>query len=416
MSKYKYFKIKIIKDEDGEDWSVYEEHKSSSGIIVYKGWPYSLTPRDGIGGQFSYILTPEVAQFIKIHSITEAMQQLGLSNSIVAKFRRKLGIQNKFIYRDDQWLLDHQNELLHDSLETLKTKFGLKRTQVYQHKKWLNDLLQLTPRKKLRKSKADDLQEQWFIENKSQMMNLSVLEIAEAFNVSLFIAKKAYNRIRQELGESTFSEQFQCNKQNKFQWLLDHQEELLNQDKSIAELAEQFQKTKGQILRAKAKLREILKIPKVKDQNQTWLFANQKTLLDSKLSKEEIAKKLDIEPNQVYRKRGELKKLLNLPHHNDQVLAWRIQNQETLLSLHLTIPEIAKTLNRSEKYIITNRMILRRFLNISVIDQKREWVRQHQHDLETLSIEKIQEKYNIGRYVVQGYRKLLIELQQNGNG
>ena len=182
MSKYKYFKIKIIKDEDGEDWSVYEEHKSSSGIIVYKGWPYSLTPRDGIGGQFSYILTPEVAQFIKIHSITEAMQQLGLSNSIVAKFRRKLGIQNKFIYRDDQWLLDHQNELLHDSLETLKTKFGLKRTQVYQHKKWLNDLLQLTPRKKLRKSKADDLQEQWFIENKSQMMKQLFKHTMLSFN------------------------------------------------------------------------------------------------------------------------------------------------------------------------------------------------------------------------------------------
>ena len=415
MSKYKYFKIKIIKDEDGEDWSVYEEHKSSSGIIVYKGWPYSLTPRDGIGGQFSYILTPEVAQFIKIHSITEAMQQLGLSNSIVAKFRRKLGIQNKFIYRDDQWLLDHQNELLHDSLETLKTKFGLKRTQVYQHKKWLNDLLQLTPRKKLRKSKAEDLQEQWFIENKSQMMNLSALEIAEAYNVSLFIAKKAYNRICEERGELNFSEKFQQRKQDKIQWLIDHQEELLDKGKSIAELAEHFQKTSGQILRARAKLREILKVQKVKDQNQTWLLANQEILLNSKLSKDETVKKLNIESKQVYRKRGELKKLLNLPHHNDVIQTWRLDNQEILLSLHLPISEIAKILDRSEKYIVTNRMILRRFLNFSKDDQKRAWAIEHQSDLEQLSIEEIRQKHSIGKHTIQRYRKLLIELKHNEN-
>ena len=119
MGKYKYFKIKTIKDEDGEDWDVYEEQKSSTGIMIYQGWPYALTPRDGIGGTFSFILTPEIAEFIKIHSITETMQQLGLSNGIVAKFRRRLNIQNKVIYRNVQWLLEHQDELLHDSFETL---------------------------------------------------------------------------------------------------------------------------------------------------------------------------------------------------------------------------------------------------------------------------------------------------------
>lgn len=416
MGKYKIFKIKIIKDWAGEDWDVYNERKSSSELMIYQGWPYSLTPRDGIGGQFSFILTSEIAEFIKTHSITEAEQQLGLSNSIVAKFRRRLDIQNKFIHRDDQWLIEHQDELLHDSLETLKAKYGLKRTQVYQHKKWLAELIEIPSRKKIRKNNSQVLQEQWFLKNKSQMTNMSVHEIATAYRVSPFRAKKTYNRIRQELRESTFSEQFQHNKKSKHQWLLDHQDEFLNQGKTIAELAEKFEKTKGQILRAKAKLREILKTPKVKDQNQTWLFANQKTLLDSKLSKEEIAKKLDIEPSQVYRKRGELKKLLNLPHHNDVVQAWRLENQEILLSLHLTIPEIAKILDRSEKYIVTNRMTLRRFLNLSKDDQKKTWVLEHQYDLETLSIEKLQEKYDIGRYVIHGYRKLLTDLQQNKSG
>ena len=415
MGKYKYFKIKTIKDEDGEDWDVYEEQKSSSGIIVYKGWPYSLTPRDGIGGQFSYILTPEIAQFIKIHLITEAMQQLGLSNSIVAKFRRKLDLQNKFIYRNDQWLLEHQDELLHESLETLKSKYGLNRNQVYRHKVWLAELIDIPSRKKMRKQESDVVKEQWFIENKSKMINMSMNEIASEYDVSIFIAKKVYNRIQEELGNLSFSEKFQQSKQDQLQWLTENQDVLLDKEKSIAELAVQFQKTEGQIRRARAKLREILKTPKVKDQNQAWLLENKELLQDSTLSKEEIAQKLGIEPKQVYRKRGELKKLLKLPHHNDVVQAWRLENQKILLDLHLTIPEIAEILDRSEKYIVKNRIILRRSLGITKQDQIKVWIQEHQHDLETLSIEKFQEKYSIGRHVVKSYKKRLIELKQNKN-
>ncbi len=415
MGKYKYFKIKTIKDEDGEDWDVYEEQKSSSGIIVYKGWLYSLTPRDGIGGQFSYILTPEIAQFIKIHLITEAMQQLGLSNSIVAKFRRKLDLQNKFIYRNDQWLLEHQDELLHESLETLKSKYGLNRNQVYRHKVWLAELIDIPSRKKMRKQESDVVKEQWFIENKSKMINMSMNEIASEYDVSIFIAKKVYNRIQEELGNLSFSEKFQQSKQDQLQWLTENQDVLLDKEKSIAELAVQFQKTEGQIRRARAKLREILKTPKVKDQNQAWLLENKELLQDSTLSKEEIAQKLGIEPKQVYRKRGELKKLLKLPHHNDVVQAWRLENQKILLDLHLTIPEIAEILDRSEKYIVKNRIILRRSLGITKQDQIKVWIQEHQHDLETLSIEKFQEKYSIGRHVVKSYKKRLIELKQNKN-
>lgn len=415
MGKYKYFKIKTIKDEDGEDWDVYEEQKSSAGIMIYQGWPYALTPRDGIGGTFSFILTSEIAEFLKIHSITESEQQLGLSNGIVAKFRRRLNIQNKVIYRNDQWLLEHQDELLNDSLQTLKAKYGLKRSQVYQHKKWLADLISIPIRKKTRKKESEILQEQWFIENKSKMVDMTINEIAATFDISTFLAKKFYNRIRSELGELSFSEQFKENKRTQHQWLLDHQDQLLNHSKSIAELALHFQKTEGKIRRARAKLREILKTPKVKDQNQAWLLENKELLQDSTLIKEELAQKLGIEPKQVFRKKGQLKKLLKLPHHNDLVKAWRLENQNILLDLHLTIAEIAQILDRKENYIIKNRMILRKFLGITKQDQKNEWVLDHRHDLETLSIEKLQERYNIGPHVVKFYKNLLIELKQNEN-
>ncbi|WP_151807487.1 hypothetical protein [Acinetobacter bereziniae] len=409
--KYKLYPIKTIKDWENEDWDVYEERKSLSGIMIYRGWPYALTPRDGIGGVFSHILSPEIAEFLKVHSITESEQQLGLNNGIVAKFRRRLAIQNKFIYRNDQWLLAHKDELLYDSLETLKAKYGLKRTQVYKHKKWLAELIEIPIRKKMRKTSTDELQEQWFQKHKAQMSEMEVDEIALKFNVSHFIATKTYNRIRQELGELTFSAQFQQNKQDKYQWLLAYQEELLNSGKTVAELAEQFQKTNGQILRAKARLREILKIQKVQDQNREWLLANQDILFHLKLSKEETAKRLNIEPSQVYRKRGQLKKLLKIPHHNDLVQAWRLENQEVLLSLHLSISEIAKILNQKEGYIVRNREILRKFLNISFKDQIKAWVLEHQNDLENLTMDELQEKYGIGQHRIQSYRKLLIELK-----
>lgn len=413
MGKYKYFKIKTIKDYEGEDWDVYHEQKTPSGIMVYKGWPYSLTPKDGIGGQFSYILTPEIAEFIKIHSITKAMQQLGLSNSIVAKFRRTLAIQNKFIYRNDQWILEHQDELLYDSFETLKSKYGLNRNQVYRHKEWLSELIEMPIGKKIRKHPFDELREGWFVENKPKMLHLSVQEIAIGYNISLYIAKKAYNRIRDELGELNFSDEFKNSKKIQHQWLLDHQDVLLDKGESIARLAVHFQKTEGQIRRARAKLREILKTPKVKDQNQAWLLLNQALLQDATLKKEELAQELGIAQKQVSRKKGQLKKLLKLPHYNDMVQAWRLENQKILIALHLTIPEIAQILDRNEKYIVTNRMILRNFLGITKQDQKKAWILEHQQDLEMLSIEKLQDKYNLGRYVVKSYKKLLTELKQN---
>lgn len=415
MERYKYFKIKVIKDWEGEDWDVYDERQSLSDLMIYRGWPYSLTPKDGIGGQFSYILTPEIAIFIKSHSITEVMQQLGLSNSIVAKFRRTLGIQNNFIYRNDQWLLEHQNELLYDSLDTLKGKYGLNRNQVYQHKMWLAELIKIPTRRKIRTTESVLSQEQWFIDNRSKMQHMTVNEIREAYNVSPYLATKTFNRLRQELGELSYSEEFNKNKQVKYQWLLEHQEELLNSGKSVADLAVQFQKTEGQILRSRAKLRKILNVPKVKDQNETWLLENKEILLDPQLSIEQLSLKFNLRPNQIYRKKGQLGKLLNIPHHKDVVQVWRLDNQEILLSLHLSIPEIAKALDRKENYIVKNRMILRKHLGITVKDQKKAWVLDHYQDIKNLSIEKLQQKYNIGHSVAQYYKKLLITLKQKDN-
>lgn len=416
MGKYKHFKIKTVKDWEGEYWDAYEERKTHVGIMVYRGWPYGLSAKDeGVGPGFSVILTPEVADFVKEYKVFEAANKLELSLSMVGKFRRLLGIQRNFIYRNDRWLLAHQDELLYDSLDTLKAKYGLTRPQVYQHKIWLAELVDIPVRKRLRKKQAEVIQEQWFQANKQQLNGLTVQEIVEKFDVSVFIAKKFYNRIRQALDEFSFSEKFQNDKQEKRQWLLDHQEELLNSGKTVAVLADQFQKMPGEILRAKARLREILDIPKIKAQKEAWFALHQEDLLNPELSNADLVKKLGLSLEQIFRKKDELRQRLGRPKHKDQVQAWRLENQEILLDLHLSVTEIAKKLKRSEKYIIKNRMILRKFLNITIEDQKKAWVKQHQQDLEQFSIAKIQEKYQLGRYVVQGYRRLLFEMTQNEN-
>lgn len=416
MGKYKHFKIKTVKDWEGEYWDAYEERKTHVGIMVYRGWPYGLSAKDeGVGPGFSVILTPEVADFVKEYKVFEAANKLELSLSMVGKFRRLLGIQRNFIYRNDRWLLAHQDELLYDSLDTLKAKYGLTRPQVYQHKIWLAELVDIPVRKRLRKKQAEVIQEQWFQANKQQLKGLTVQEIVEKFDVSVFIAKKFYNRIRQALDEFSFSEKFQNDKQEKRQWLLDHQEELLNSGKTVAVLADQFQKMPGEILRAKARLREILDIPKIKAQKEAWFALHQEDLLNPELSNADLVKKLGLSLEQIFRKKDELRQRLGRPKHKDQVQAWRLENQEILLDLHLSVTEIAKKLKRSEKYIIKNRMILRKFLNITIEDQKKAWVKQHQQDLEQFSIAKIQEKYQLGRYVVQGYRRLLFEMTQNEN-
>ena len=154
MSKFKHFKLRTVRDCKGEHWDVYNEHLSISGISIPQGWPFSLTPKDGIGSQFSYILTVDIAEYIRKHTITEVEKNFGLSNSIVAKFRRTLGIQTKFFYRNNDWLIKNQDALLYDSIEAMNNKFGINKSQVYKQRLWLAELIDIPSKRKLRDTKS----------------------------------------------------------------------------------------------------------------------------------------------------------------------------------------------------------------------------------------------------------------------
>lgn len=96
---------------------------------IYRGRPAGITQKDGgVSPVFSIILSTEIADFLKAHKIPEVTQKLGLSLSIIGKFKRMLNIQNHVVQRNDQWILEHQAELLYASLDTLKVEYRLTHT------------------------------------------------------------------------------------------------------------------------------------------------------------------------------------------------------------------------------------------------------------------------------------------------
>ncbi|WP_278492924.1 hypothetical protein [Acinetobacter gyllenbergii] len=415
MRKHKNFKIKTIKDWEDKDWDVYEEYKTPSGLILYRGWKCGIESLFG-AGSICYILTTEISEFIKHHTRQDAAKLLGISDYLVGKFRRLLEIQNQVFIRDDVWLIEHQDEILYDSLNTLKEKYSLTENQVYKRRKWLAELIEIPKeRKKLRKIPADDLLEKNFQKHKDAILNMNIKEIMATFHVRKYIAIKYYNRARKELGKLSFSEQIEKDKKERNSWMHQHREEFLNSNFTAEELTDKFKMPIHQIYSTQKKLKEFYNLPTYHEDKTQWLIDHQTDLLELELSNQELGLMLGLRPEQIASKRIQLKKLLNLPQRIESLHAWRKEHKDTILSMQLSIPEIAKKLNRSEKYIERTRMEMRRNLNISVLDQKREWVKQHQHDLETLTIAQIREKYQLGRYTVQTYRKLLIELKQNEN-
>lgn len=92
---------------------------------------------------------------------------------------------------------------------------------------------------------------------------------------------------------------------------------------------------------------------------------------------------------------------------------WRLDNQVELLRTDITLEQIAQKFDTDKSTISRARVQLRKLLNISLIEKRKDWVKQHQHDLETLTIAQLQKKYQLGRHVIRSYRKLLIDLKQN---
>lgn len=70
-----------------------------------------------------------------------------------------------------------------------------------------------------------------------------------------------------------------------------------------------------------------------------------------------------------------------------------LEHKEDILNTNISIETIAEKLNRKEQQIIHLRTKLRKILNIQPPMLRADWVRTHQADLEQLSNIELQQKY-----------------------
>lgn len=87
--RYKIYPIKTIKDWQDEDWDVYEERNTQTGVMIYKGWMYERI----VKSQYIFILTDGLAEFLKKYDLAKSMKLLGLLIKIITRFRCAFGLQ-----------------------------------------------------------------------------------------------------------------------------------------------------------------------------------------------------------------------------------------------------------------------------------------------------------------------------------
>ncbi|ENW93051.1 hypothetical protein [Acinetobacter dispersus] len=298
--KYNYYPIKIIKDWQGEDWEVYEEKKTAVGIMVYKGWLYSSG-----GKPFAYILTDEIAQYIKQNSIGQSVEQLGISRNKIICFRRELDVQKKYFTLDHQWMSEHQEELLNDSFVSLNQKYDLTRLQVKRYANYLKHTLSVVSQDNMRESVTSHQKEQRYQLHKDQIAKMTLSEIEENLNVSRATAYWMYRRVCTEYQLPTIADQRKESQAAYQQWLMANQQEIFRSDIEVKQIAKNLKLTKPQLMHARRRLNEIFpELGKKKDVH-VWVKKHKDELLSD--SRQELAKKYHLSLDQINYRRKLLK-------------------------------------------------------------------------------------------------------------
>lgn len=256
--RYKIYPIKTIKDWQGEDWDVYEERNTQAGIMIYKGWMYEQIAKS----QYVYILTNDLAEFLKKHDRAKSMKLLGLSVKIITRFRRALGLQKKYDYtlstlRD--WMFEHQDELFTQSFQMLKEKYGLTQTEVTKYCTFLRkEGVQRS--NKLRKNKIGYANRKIVQNNKDALAKSeNIFEVQSLLNKkNLKAARRAHNLVCKELGIPTLNDIRVQRLNEKKEWRLEHKEIILSTQYSIKEIAIRLNKTEQEILTSRSYLKELL--------------------------------------------------------------------------------------------------------------------------------------------------------------
>ena len=252
--------IRTIKDWFGEDWDVYIERETKAGIHLCEGWPQSKNTLDGTGWRHSQILTEELVNYLQKTPYSEAVKMLGICRTQISNFRQRLDLQEKMVYIDENWLIEHQDEILYGNFKELKQKYNLTKNQIYTRVRILEKRLKIPSPRKSRISDESLALEKWYQLHKDELYKMDTETIKVQFNISHFLAKKYYERscLEHHIAPKTFYTQLKANRENKQNWLLQHKDQLLNPAFTAVELAERLNKTKSQIKTARGELRKLL--------------------------------------------------------------------------------------------------------------------------------------------------------------
>ncbi|MFW1943974.1 hypothetical protein ACG93R_10745 [Acinetobacter guillouiae] len=302
---YKIYPIKTIKDWQGEDWDVYEERNTQAGIMIYKGWMYERIAKS----QYIFILTDDLAEFLKQHDRAKSMKLLGLSVKIITRFRRALGLQKKYDYtlstlRD--WMFEHQDELFTQSFQMLKEKYGLTQTEVTKYCTFLRKQ-GVQRSNKLRKNKIGYANRKIVQNNKEALAKSeNIFEVQSLLNKkNLKAARRAHNLVCKELGIPTLNDIRVQRLNEKKEWRLEHKEIILSTQYSIKEIAIRLNKTEQEILTSRSYLKELLgekkRVPLL-----NWVRAHQQEL--NTLSIKELCEKFNLTVGAVMYRRKLLKR------------------------------------------------------------------------------------------------------------
>lgn len=300
--KNNFYPIKTIKDWQGEDWDIYEERKTSIGIMVYKGWVYGTT-----GGFLAYILTDEIVQFIKLNSIGDVVQQLGISRDKIICFRRELNLQKKYFKLDLKWMNQHKKELLNDSFQILNEKYGLTKPQVNLYTKYLKRTLAVVPVDSQRQSLTSLKKEQSYQLHKHEIAQMTVPEIRKHLQISYATAYRMHQQICEEFQLPNTAEHRKKHQAEYQQWLLNNKQEFFRTDITLEEIAQNFNLTKLQLIYARKRLQVLFPELGKKYDVMAWVLEHRDELFGS--SRHELAKKYNMNRDQVSYRRYLLKQL-----------------------------------------------------------------------------------------------------------
>lgn len=252
----KLYPIKNIKDWDGEDWDVFEERKARNGVILSFGWPYGETRK----GKKSLILTAELAEHVKCMTWGELMDVFGLTGFTATKIRHKLNLCQVQTAWDYSWIMAHQDEILNDSFTMLFEKYGLNRKTVSGYKSYLVNKLEL-PHKVTRHFEKQHQAEKLYHQYKAEVAQCNNLkEVQDLLKTDRYIARKFHKLACEEFQVPIIGEKHATQLEATWQWRIQHQDQILNAELSVQDIAVQLNVTRREIHNARKTLRQRLNI------------------------------------------------------------------------------------------------------------------------------------------------------------